>query len=265
MTSGGRLTGDGGIDNPEIRDGGVNDPDIRDGGIQDPDTRVGIDNPDIRTGLDNPGLMPAAQPMSGGLPIIPIVVGLGVIVVAVAAFSFLGGGGAPGSTTNATVGPGVTSGPGSTTDAGATTGSGAGPAAEATANLVVTGAEVSGSWTLDASSGDVSPTDTLIAGVWVETADNVAEGYGDLITVSMGGTIVEGTQPTSEAGLGLGFTINRIDAAGNDLSNHVFSSKAGECQVTMARTATGVSGTFTCASITDADGHTVSASGTFAT
>jgi hypothetical protein len=301
MGTSGRLGGDD-IDNPDIRDGSIDNPDIRDPTVGNPDIRTGVDNPDIRdptvgnpdirTGVDNPDIRdasvdnpdlapqsnvsaghvrppsppaPGGVAMSGGLPLVPMAIVGGLVVVAIAAFSFLGGGGAPGSTTGATVGPGVTSGLGSTTGAGATTGTGAGPAAEETANLVVTGADVSGSWTLDASSGDLSPTATLIAGVWVETVDNVAEGYGDLVTLSLGGTIVEGTQATSEAGLGLGFTINRIDASGNDLFNHVFSSKAGECHVTMERTATGVSGTFNCASITDADGHTVSASGSFAT
>jgi hypothetical protein len=168
-----------------------------------------------------------------------------------------------------TSGPGGTSGPAATAATGATAGpaatAGNGGAAEGTANLVVTGSDVSGSWTLDGNSGDVSPTDTLIAAVWTETVSNVAESYGELITISMGGTIVEGTQATSQSGLGLGFVISRFDAAGNDIFSHVFSSRAGECQVTMARTSTGVSGTFTCASIVDADGHTVSATGSFAT
>lgn len=204
-------------------------------------------------------------------PLATLAVGVAAILtLVIALFVLLGQGGSP----TATQVPGGQPTGGQptvlSTAAGQPTGGGVaspGTAAESTATLDITsGLEGVGSpWTLDGISGDVSPTATLIAAVWTETVDNVAEGYGDLITISMGGTIVEGTQATSEAGLGMGFAINRIDAAGNDLFNHVFSSKAGECQVTMARSATGVSGMFTCTGIKDTDGHTVNATGTFAT
>ena len=69
-----------GVDNPEIRDRGVDNPDIRDGGVDDPNIRQSIDNPEIRVGVDNPDLMPAAPPMGGGLPLIPIAIGIGVVV-----------------------------------------------------------------------------------------------------------------------------------------------------------------------------------------
>jgi hypothetical protein len=111
----------------------------------------------------------------------------------------------------------------------------------------------------------VVPTDTILAVVFTETVDDVAAGHGDLITLTLGGTAAAGTRPTSAAGVTIGFSVTRVDGSGNELFSHTFSSADGSCQVTMAQSATGWSGSFTCGSVTDLDGHTVSANGTFNT
>ncbi len=296
MGTGGRL-GDGGIedpdirpdsiddpdirpdsvDNPEIRPESIDDPDIRPESVDDPNIRPeqiddpeirpeSVDNPDIRPPMiDNPDLAP--QPMSGGLPVIPIVIGIGVVVVAIAAFSILGGGApaatnAPGSTT----GSGVTNPPSATAAATQPGASAAGPGAPAAemANLTVDGAAVSGSWTVEGGA-DLSPTSELIAGVWTGVVTDPSGTFGDFVTISLSGTIVEGTQSTSAAGIVLGIAIRRDNADGSNQFDHVFTSKGGECQVTMRRTGSGVSGTFACTGITDLQGNAVDAQGSFAT
>ena len=294
MASGGRL-GDGGIDDPKIRPGdtrSIDNPDIRPETVDNPDLRpetVGnpdirpesVGNPDIRPGsvgnpdirppmIDNPEIAP--QPMSGGLPVIPIAIGIGAVVIAIAAFSMLGGGGPA-----ATIAPGATA-PGATAASGASipptaTGAATQPAASAagpgapvaeTANLVVTGSALSGSWTVEGGA-NLSPTSELIAGVWTGVLTDPGGSFGDFVTVSMSGTIVEGTQATSEAGLVLGFAIRRDNADGSNQFDHVFTSRGGECRVTMARTSTSVSGTFACTGIKDLGGNAVDAQGSFAT
>jgi hypothetical protein len=299
MTSGDRL-GDGNIGDPNIRDGGIQDPDIRDGGIEDPNIRDGgvqdpnlrdggitdpnqrtISDPDIRPGEDvaihdvnertvgdpdirdggigDPDLAP--QPMSGGIPIIPIAIIGGLLVVAIAAFSFLSGGA-----------PSATSRPGGSAAAGATTGAGANPTSKPASSGITSGSgnpqatlELSGgliaNYTLDGPSANVSPTAPLIAAIWTETVDNVAEGYGELITVTLAGPVFSGTRGTNNETV-LSFTVSRIDASGNDIFQHQWVSKAGECQVTMS-TGTAISGTFECATITSGDGITVTARGTY--
>jgi hypothetical protein len=150
------------------------------------------------------------------------------------------------------------------------------PATGSAATLEITSgpSDIVGSWTLDGVSGDVSPTVTIVAGVWTKTIDNIAAGYGDLITVSLGGPIAGGTRPTDE-NLKIGFSILR---GGPDPSNPEefkdifdwnFNSEAGECQITMSPGGTTLSGTFTCSGLTgtnSVDGTTASAtaSGTFA-
>ena len=101
--------------------------------------------------------------------------------------------------------------------------------------------------------------------MWTETISNVAAGHADVITITIGGPVFTGTRATSDPGIIVVFTVSRTDAAGKDLFFHVFTSKAGECSVTMQQTSSGVSGTFDCAAITDEDGHTVQARGSFAT
>jgi hypothetical protein len=164
--------------------------------------------------------------------------------------------------------PAGTPAPGVSTQPGASASSDAGgslaPATGSSATLEITTgpSEVKQSWSLDGVSGDVSPTATLIAGVWTKTIDNVAAGYGDLIVLSMGGPIVDGTQVTSKD-LKMGFSISRTDASGTDLFSHTFSSEAGECSVTMQPSATGLTGTFTCSGIPSDTGLSVNANGTF--
>jgi hypothetical protein len=111
----------------------------------------------------------------------------------------------------------------------------------------------------------VSPTDTLIAAVWVETASNVDAGYADIVNLTLGGPVADGTHTTSEAGLILSFTVSRTDASGTDLFYHQFVSMAGECQVTMTRGTDGVSGTFSCTGLTSDTGIAVNATGSYAT
>jgi hypothetical protein len=133
-----------------------------------------------------------------------------------------------------------------------------------TATLVTTGgadANVNGSWSLDGQSANVSPTASLIAAVFTKTIANEAAGYGDFIVLSMGGPVVNGTQPTSKD-FKLGFTISRSDAAGNDIFDHTFASEAGECSVTMTVSAA-ITGTFSCSNIGSDTGQTVDAEGTF--
>jgi hypothetical protein len=180
--------------------------------------------------------------------------------------------GGPTTGPGATSGPGVTPGTGATSGAGtsagatagpgATSGAGGGTAKAGTANLTVSG-DLQGSWTLDKGSGDVSPTATLIAGVWVEAISNTAGGYADIINLTVGGPITSGA--TSKAGIIVSFTISRTDSTGKDLFLHTFNSLSGECQVTMARVGASVTGSFTCASIRSEDGKTVQATGNFAT
>ena len=276
MGSDGRL-GDGGIDNPDIRPESIDNPDIRPESIDNPDIRPdqvddpnirpeSVDNPDIRPPLvDKPDLAP--QPMSGGLPVIPIVVVVGVVVLAGAAFSLLGGGSPPPtSAPAATAGPGSATAPNATSETSVPAATAAGPGAPApeTANLTVSGSALSGSWTVEGGA-DLSPTSELIAAAWSDVVTDAAGTFGDLVTISVNGTIVEGTQSTSAAGIVLGFAIRRDNADGSNEFDHVFTSKGGECQVTMQRTGSGVSGTFACTGITDLQGNSVDAQGSFAT
>ena len=144
-------------------------------------------------------------------------------------------------------------------DAGATLGPGS-------ATLVTSNApgDATGSWVLDGGSADVSPTSSLIAGVWAEAVDNVAEGYADIITITLGGPVASGTRPT-DADLRLSFSISRTDATGSDLFLYVFDSAGGECQVTMAPAGDGLTGTFTCSGVpgsNSVDGSTATADAT---
>ena len=178
------------------------------------------------------------------------------LVGVVAVFVLLGqnGGNQPGASSGASTGAG----------SGASTGPDAtSPSSDELATLRLSGG-MTESYALDGISGDVSPTSTIIAAIWTETIDNVAAGYGDLITVSLGGPVFDGTQRTSAQGIVLSFGVSRMDAGGNDLFDHQWTSKAGECSVTMS-TGAEITGSFECAGLTSQDGTTVDAEGTFGT
>ena len=147
------------------------------------------------------------------------------IIIAYLAGMFRGGGTTPPGDAGATLGPG-------------------------SATLVTTNApaNATGNWVLDGLSADVSPTASMIAGVWTKAVDNVVEGYADIITITMGGTIASGTRAT-DADIKLSFSISRTDATGSDLFLYVFDSAGGECQVTMSPAGDGLTGTFTCSGV----------------
>jgi hypothetical protein len=191
-------------------------------------------------------------PPAAALSALAAVVAVGVIAV----FILLGQHGSP----SAPAGTGLVG-----TGPAGTAGSGSGaPAGAASATLELTGPpDVTGSWTLDGISGDISPTSSIVAAIWTKTIDNVAAGYGDLVSISLGGPVQAGTRATSADGLTLGFGIQRTTGQ-SDVFDHQWSSRGGECQVTMVIGAD-ISGSFVCASITSADGVTVKASGTFRT
>jgi len=176
-----------------------------------------------------------------------------VLIIVIAVFVFLGQ--SPG-------------GPTSTAPVAGQGGCAGEPGDGAVATIKLTG-DLDFTCTLEGPSGDVSPTDSLIAAVWTETVDDPNLQYGDLITVVVGGPVFDGTQSTAADGIAISFGWGRIsakpDASGNpvDIFDHLFSSKDGECSVAMQATATGVTGTFDCPAITDGDGHTVKAIGTF--
>jgi hypothetical protein len=126
--------------------------------------------------------------------------------------------------------------------------------------------EISGglelSCTLDGPSGDVSPTNELIAAVWTETVDS--DTFGDLIVFSIGGPVIDGQEATADPGITLGISWSRVDANGADIFDHTFSSRDGECTVTMGPLGdAGVGGSFSCPNLMDEDGHTVKVAGTF--
>ena len=157
-------------------------------------------------------------------------------------------------------GPGATGGRAATNGPAATS-AGPGGLEDETATLRITGGGLDGEFVLDSSSGNLVPGAPVMAAIWVDAVDNVAAGYGDLITVSLSGAVAAGTRPTS-TDLVLTFAISRMDATGADLFNHLFTSKDGECTVTMELGAA-VTGSFACASITSDDGVTVQAMGAF--
>ena len=163
----------------------------------------------------------------------------------------------------ATGGPGGTSGPGATGGPAATSGGGGG-GGEGTATLSIDSADIKGNWELRGGRS-VTPTDTLASAIFTETVSDMELEQADLITITLSGTLEANTRPTSAAGITLSFGYSRADAAGTDIFLHVWSSTDGSCDVTMAPSATGWAGSFTCASITDPEGHTVSANGTFNT
>jgi hypothetical protein len=137
---------------------------------------------------------------------------------------------------------------------------GAGSNEGATVTIEMTG-DLELSCTLDGPSGDVSPTDKIIAGFWTESVDST--DFSDLITFSMGGPVIDGTQKTADPGITLGFDWSREGPSGTIFSHH-FSSRDGECSVNMGPFGdAGVGGSFECPAITDEDGHTVKVAGTF--
>jgi hypothetical protein len=258
------------VDNPDIRPEGVDNPEIRPEGVDNPDIRPDhVDNPDLRSGVDNPEIAP--QPMSGGIPILPIAIIGGLVVLAIAAFSLLGGGGATPpageSTPGATTGAGTSSQPGASGGVVSPTlapvGSGAASGSEEAVATVVLRGGFEDSY-MELEGDDVSPTTTILAAVWVDARANASDGTGDLATVSIAGPVFSGTQTTSEAGITVSVSVSRADATGSELFFHLWTSKAGECQVTMAA-GSAITGTFTCASLTSQDGVTVSVEGTYST
>lgn len=115
---------------------------------------------------------------------------------------------------------------------------------------------------LDGPAGDVSPTDKLIAAIWTETVDSAT--FGDLIVFSIGGPVIDGQQSTADPGITLGIGWSRDGQGGTTIFEHHFSSRDGECTVTMGPFGdAGVGGSFSCPSLTDQDGHTVKVAGTF--
>ena len=193
---------------------------------------------------------------------------LGRTCLALAASAVIAiGCGGPGGTSGpaATTGSGTTAGPGAATGGpGATPPGPGGAAGEGTATLTLESADIAGSWELRGGRS-VAPTDTLAAAIFTETVDDVAAGHGDLITITLSGTLESGSRPTSAAGITLSVGYSRIDAAGADIFVHLWASSDGSCEITMAPSSTGWAGSFTCASITDPEGHTVRATGTFNT
>ena len=178
--------------------------------------------------------------------------------------------GAPGLTAGA---PASSSGAGATATPAATDGAAppsAGPGAsgegsasgEAIATLTIRGG-FEDAFT-DLEGDNVSPTTTILAAVWVEARDNLAESYADIATVTLAGPVAAGSHATSASGLVLAFNVSRTDADGNDLFFHSWTSSAGECTVTM-ETGAAISGSFTCTGIKSADGLTVDAEGTYRT
>jgi hypothetical protein len=232
-----RLGSDGGIEDRNIRQG-IDDPNLRDGGIDDPELRTAVDDPDLRQGIDNPDLSPAPQAMSGGIPIIPIAIVGGALVVAIAAFSLLkpGGGTGPG-------GAGVVAGQ-----------------AKATLKITSGPPELIGEWQLDGGTGTDITGATLLATTWVgvKTGSDVQ----DLSTIAIGGTIAGGSRPTSKEDLSLGFGVIR-DGASGEVFNYQLSSRDGTCQITMNPSGAGMTGSFTCTGITgtNASGATVTVNG----
>lgn len=161
--------------------------------------------------------------------------------------------------------PGGTSGPGGGTQGPATTpGGGQGSGEEGTATISFDGADVKGSFELKGGKS-VKPSDTILAVVFTEAKDNVAEGYADLVVITLSGSAEAGSRPMSADGATLNISYSRLDAAGNDLFDHTFASSKGECTVAMETSSTGWQGTFSCASLADADGHSAKIDGTFNT
>ena len=161
----------------------------------------------------------------------------------------------------ATVAPAPTDGAAPATGAPATSGQG-GSSGEAVATLTLRGG-FEDAFT-DLEGDNVSPAATILAAVWVEARDNLAESYADIATVTLTGPVAAGSHATSASGLVLAFNVSRTDAAGNDLFFHSWTSSAGECTVTM-ETGAAISGSFTCTGIKSADGLTVDAEGTYRT
>ena len=112
---------------------------------------------------------------------------------------------------------------------------------------------------------DLSPADELIAAVWTVVETDPSGTFADLVSLSMSGPLFEGTERTSQSGIGLGFAVSRDTDQGTTAFSHDFSSRSGECEVTMYPTSTGVAGTFACDGIADADGRIFNARGSFAT
>jgi hypothetical protein len=224
------------IDNPDIRPDSIDNLDVR------PDSTQGI-IVDFRPepGGDS-GIIINWRPW-----LLPIVL-VGGTVIAIGAFSFLG---QPAASPAATGVPEATQQPG-------------GVSAADTANLVVSGAAVNGSWTLKGGA-DVSATTEIMAAVWSEVSTDPSGDFVDFVTLSLSGPTEPGTVETSAAGLVLGLSIMRANADGSEQYTHVFASRGGECQVTLERTAAGVAGTFDCEAVRDADGHSADVRGSFAT
>ena len=113
------------------------------------------------------------------------------------------------------------------------------------ATLVLTG-DIDETFVFDGRSGNVSPTATLIAAVWTDPQIN---------TMTISGEVANGTRKTSTL-LAIGWVI------GEDVVS--FTSKSGECDVTMEVKPDAISGTFTCSGVKSADGsQTVNATGSF--
>jgi hypothetical protein len=92
----------------------------------------------------------------------------------------------------------------------------------------------------------VSPTPTLIAAIWTDPQIN---------TLTVSGEVANGTRKSSTL-LALGWVVGET----------VFTSKSGECDVTMEVKPESISGTFTCSGVKSADGsQTVNATGSFET
>lgn len=130
-----------------------------------------------------------------------------------------------------------------------------GPAAPHAAQISVTGGGIDFDGPAEINA-EISPTATLIAAVWTSVIENVSAGYADQVVLTITGPVISGSEATSEARIVVGVSVSRVDASGNDVFSHVFTSKDGECSVTMSKGASAITGSVTCSSLGDADGHT---------
>ncbi len=158
-----------------------------------------------------------------------------------------GTGTGPTAASNATAAPGATVG-------GVQTGT-------TKATLHVKGSDGNRDWDLE---GPASSIDAIIAGPWTTTVPNAGTGYGEVVTLTISGTVAPGTRPTNTL-LSLEIAWFRESAGGTAAFDLDFVSTAGECQITMSPHAAGQASTFTCTGLVSDDGdHTINADGTFA-
>jgi hypothetical protein len=165
-----------------------------------------------------------------------LAVGVGAVVVVLAAVVMLGGIGSNAGTATPSATPGSSAGGGA-----------GGPVAEA--KLVLTGG-LSQTFNFSGLTGEGSATATRLGATWTDASLN---------TLTLTGPVSQGTRATS-ASLELSWVIS-IDG-----TPVTFTSKAGECSVGMSIRQSSVSGSFACTKITSVDGtYTVGATGTYRT